>query len=287
MTTNSYFQDLYTAQSEDQRLAQDLIVECIQIHGRDMYYLPRDLTNFDSFFGEDQSSAFNDAIQLEFYLENIQSWGDEGSFLSKFGLEVRDSATFAVAMVRFAEEVTSRYPEIRRPREGDILVLPSPFDNRKRHMEITYVKNEEIFYQLGRLYIWTITVKNFEYSGETFNTGVTEIDDYEAKYALTTEITVEAGAGAYVAGEEVSQVTGFAGNVISFADNVLVLSKVEGELNTTQALIGGTSGCSRTIATVDTEVGRDTNINDNDFTKNETQDNGLIDFSESNPFSEQ
>lgn len=286
MSTNPYFSDLYTATTADQKLADDIIVEMIQIHGRDMYYLPRDMNNFDSFFGEDQASSFNNAVAVEFYMENIQSWGDEGSFLAKFGLEVRDSATFAVSMRRFNEEVTSEFAEIKRPREGDILVLPSPWDNRKRHMEITYVKNEEIFYQIGKLYIWTVTVKNFEYSGEQFNTGITEIDDYEKEYGLTTNITVDAGAGAYVVGETVSQITGFSGTVLSFTSKVLVLSRVSGELNSGNPIIGDTSGCSRDIVTTDTEVGQDTNMNDNDYTKTETIDNGLIDFSESNPFSD-
>lgn len=285
MATNPFFTDLFTAQNEDQSLVEDLIIESIQIHGRDLYYLPRDLNNFDSFFGEDQSSSFNGAAVVEFYLENVQSWQDDGSFLSKFGMELRDSATFAVAQRRFTEEVTPTYPSITRPREGDVLVLPVTIDGRRRAMEISNVKNEEIFYQLGRLYIWTVTVKNFEFTGETFNTGIQEIDDYN-QYSLTTTINLEAGAGTFVPGENVSQVSGFGGEVVMFNEttNELILTKVSGELNMDLPIIGDTA--SRDIVTLGSSVGEDTMLNDNDYTKEVTVDDGLISFSENNPFSE-
>ena len=86
MSTNTYFADMYTATDADQALFDDLIVESIKVHGRDFYYLPRTLTNFDSFFGEDSISAFNSAVTLEFFMENVQGWEGDGKFLSKFGL---------------------------------------------------------------------------------------------------------------------------------------------------------------------------------------------------------
>lgn len=286
MATNPYFSDFFTATNADQYLAEDLIIEGIQCHGRDMYYLPRDLSNFDSFFGEDQASKFNGAVAVEFYLENVQSWQDDGEFLSKFGVEIRDSATLAVAQRRFKEEVTSEYPEIVRPREGDVLVFPETYDGRRRAMEISNVRNEEIFYQLGRLYIWTVTVKNFEFTGETFNTGIEEIDNYN-DYSLSTTIILEAGAGTFLPGESVSQVSGFGGEVVVFnsSTNELVLTKVSGELNVLEPIIGDTA--TRNIASEESNVGRDTMMNDNDYTKEVTVDEGLISFTESNPFSEQ
>jgi hypothetical protein len=284
MATNPHFSDFYTAFQFDQSLAEDLIIESIQCKGIDLYYLPRDLTNFDSFFGEDQISSFNSASVVEFYMENVQSWQDDGQFLSKFGMEIRDSATFAVAMRRFSEEVTSKYPEVVRPREGDVLVLPRAIDNRRRAMEITNVRNEEQFYQLGKLYIWTVTVKNFEYTGEEFNTGIEEIDDYN-DFALTTTIILEAGAGTFVPGEQVSQLGGFGGEVVFFnsTTNELVLSKISGELNPLSPIVGDTA--SRNIASEGSSVGRDTMMNDNDYTEEKVEE-GLISFSENNPFSE-
>lgn len=189
MSTNTYFEGLYSSPNEDQRLFENLIVECIQMHGRDFYYIPRTLTNFDSFFGEDSQSAFNSAFTLEFYLENLQQWGDQGHFLSKFEVELRDSAYLVVAQTRFAEVVTSRLPNITRPREGDILAFPSTVDRRMRFFEISYVNPEDVFYQLGKLYTYKLTVKNFEYNGETFDVGIPNLDSFDPDSFIPTIVT--------------------------------------------------------------------------------------------------
>ena len=201
-------------------------------------------------------------------------------------MEIRDSATFAVSQKRFTEEITSEYPNITRPREGDILVLPIEIDNRKRAMEITFVRNEEIFYQIGKLYIWTVTVKNFEFSGEIFNTGIPRIDDYNS-YALSTVISLEPGIGVFLPGETVSQITGFGGYVLSFnnTENQLVITNISGELDMTLPIIGVST--SRVIVELNSSTGNDVMMNDNDYIEKKTVTEGLISFSESNPFSEQ
>ena len=157
MATNPYFESSYTATEADQELFNDLIVESIKVHGRDMYYLPRTLTNFDEFFGEDAISAFNDAVAVEFYLENVMGWEGEGKFFSKFGFELQEEAALIVARSRFREEVTSKFPHITVPRAGDVIVLPSELDKRRRAFEITYAAEESVFYQLGELYIWKLS----------------------------------------------------------------------------------------------------------------------------------
>ena len=295
MATNPYFTDTYVSPTEDQDLVNQLIVESIQIKGWDHAYLPRTLTNFDSFFGEDQASAFNQLATVEMYLETVQQWTDDGSFLSKFGLEIRDSAKLVVAISRFQEEVTAQFPEITRPREGDIIAFTQPIDNRRRLFEITYVNNENPFYQIGKLYTYTMTVKNFEYNGESFNTGDVDIDSYETDNALILDLTVLAGAGSYVIGETVSQLGGFSGEVVSFIGNVLSLTKTKGELNHDDSLLGDTSLASRMVATPDSgphvdgpsvaPVNNDAMLNDNSLVDSRVVA-GLVNFSESNPFSE-
>ena len=188
MTTNAYFEGLYTAVDKDQRLFESLIIEAIKIHGRDFYYIPRTLTNFDSFFGEDSQSAFNSAFKIELYLENLQQWGDQGHFLSKFEVELRDSAYLVVSQSRFNEVITSNMPNIVRPREGDILAFPSTLDNRMRFFEISYVNNEDVFYQLGKLYTYKLTIKNFEYNGEQFDTGITSFDNFNPDAFIPTMV---------------------------------------------------------------------------------------------------
>ena len=295
MAVNQYFTDHDNAVAEDQVLFNDIVVESIQIKGRDHYVLPRTLTNFDSFFGEDQTSAFNSAIALEFYLENVQGWQDDGSFLSKFGLEIRDSASLVCSITRWQEEVTAIHPEITRPREGDIIAFPSPIDKRMRFFEITYVNPEHVFYQIGKNYTYQIKVKNFEYSGETFNTGNTTLDAYEPNNAIITDIAVGAGLGVFAIGETVGQLGGWSGEVVAFANNRLSVMKVRGEFNHSDPIMGVTSGTVRIAATIDPgvhvdgpsvdPVNNDAMLNDQNYI-DAVVVGGLVNFSENNPFSE-
>lgn len=286
---NQFFEDLYTAETQDQALYDDLIEESIQIHGRDFIYLPRELENFDQFFGESATSVFRSARTVEMYLENVQSWGDEGSFLSKFGLEVRDSATLIVSQRRFKAEISDKEAEITRPREGDILIFPRPVDNRIRYFEITFVTNEEVFYQLGKLYIWKITVKNFEYAQERFDTGNMQIDSYQDNNAQTLEILLDDTTMAipeFYSGERLTQSAGFSADLVYQADTKLILTNVQGEYNNELPLTGNMSGLSATPLELVTEVGNIPNITDNDQVRKESVADGVISFSEKNPFSE-
>lgn len=295
MATNPYFIDHDTAYAEDQMLFDSIVIESIQIKGRDHFILPRTLTNFDSFFGEDQASAFNSAITIEMYLENVQGWQDEGSFLSKFGLEIRDSATLVCSITRWTQEVTSVHPEITRPREGDIIAFPSPIDKRMRFFEITYVNPEHVFYQIGKNYTYQIKVKNFEYNGESFNTGNSTLDAYEPNNAIITDIDVVAGVGAFAIGEVVGQLGGWSGQVVAFVGDKLSVMKVIGEFNHTDAIIGNTSGTVRLVATPDPgahvsgpsvePVNNDAMLNDHNYIDTKVVA-GLVNFTESNPFSE-
>lgn len=285
MSTNAYFADLYTATDADQALFDDLIVESIKVHGRDFYYLPRTLTNFDSFFGEDSISAFNSAVTLEFYMENVQGWEGDGKFLSKFGLEIRDEATLTVARSRFIEEVTSLFPDITVPREGDVIVFPSTVDKRMRAFEISYVNGESVFYQLGELYIWKLTVRNFEYNGESFNTGVDSIDDYETESSIATIIDLGSGAGMYQVGETVYQ-SGWSAMVINHdaIGNMLTVTQVNGEFNSLEDITGELSGAIWNVDKVVSKTSQDSGLADNKYI--DEAEHGLIDFSEDNPFSE-
>jgi hypothetical protein len=73
MATNPYFDSSFTASQYDQELYNDLVMESIQVHGRDYYYLPRTLTDYNQLFGEDVVSTFNSAAKVEMYLENISA----------------------------------------------------------------------------------------------------------------------------------------------------------------------------------------------------------------------
>ena len=94
MPTNVYFN--HAVQSE-QNLHEDLVVESLRFYGHECYYLPRTIVDEDEIFGEDTSSKFGDAYMVEMYIENTEGFEGEGDLLSKFGVEVRDQATFVLS----------------------------------------------------------------------------------------------------------------------------------------------------------------------------------------------
>jgi hypothetical protein len=177
MATSVFFNN-YQSYSE-QNLLEDLIIEAIKIYGHDMYYLPRKIDNKDKVFGEDTLAYYDKAYMVEMYIKNVEGFGGDGSFMSKFGLEIRDQITFTIAKRVFDDEVGSE-EAILRPNEGDILFFPL----NKKLFQIKYVDNKPVFYQMGALQVYDMACELFEYSSERFNTGIPEIDDIQTKLSL-------------------------------------------------------------------------------------------------------
>ena len=142
-----------------------------------MFYIPRKLNNYDSVYGADDQSSYENAYPIEIYIKNIDGFQGDGSFMSKFGLEIRDRVVFSMAQRVFNEEVGS-YTNQVRPNEGDLIYFPL----NKKCFQIKYVNKQEFFYQLGSLQTWEVTCELFEYSGETINTGIPEIDILQKKF---------------------------------------------------------------------------------------------------------
>lgn len=174
----------------EQNVFEDLIIESIKIYGEDMYYIPRQLNNKDEVYGEDTISSYDKIYMVELYIKSVDGFTGDGNFMSKFGLEIRDQVTFTIAKRVFENEITLNESHIIRPREGDLIYFPL----NKKLFQIKYADNKPTFYQLGALQIYDLTCELFEYSNESFNTGIPEIDDIQQKlstnvfdYALLTE----------------------------------------------------------------------------------------------------
>ena len=157
----------------EQSLIEDLVVESIQIYGVDVWYLPRTIASKDDILNEDDLSTFNDAYLVEMYVKSVDGFEGEGDFLSKFGLQIRDSITMTMAQRTYELEIGIS-SEINRPREGDLIYLPL----NNKFFELQHVEHEAIFYQIGSLQTYDLRAELFEYSGETFNTGDATIDNY-------------------------------------------------------------------------------------------------------------
>ena len=156
----------------EQTLIEDLVVESIKIYGIDTMYLPRTLGAKDDILNEDDLPLYSDAYEVEMYVKNVDGFEGEGDFLSKFGLQIRDSMTLTIAMRTYELEVGIN-SEINRPREGDIIYMPI----NKKMFVIQHVEHESIFYQMGSLQTYDLRCDLFEYSGERFDTGFPHLDD--------------------------------------------------------------------------------------------------------------
>lgn len=170
----------------EQRLIEDLIIESIRIHGLDVWYMPRSFGALDDLLNEDDLPVFKSAYMVEMYVKNVEGFEGDGDFLSKFGLQIRDSMTLTISMRKFTEDVGA-YDDQVRPREGDLIYFPL---NRKI-FQVKHVEHEAIFYQMGALQTYDLRVELFEYSNELFSTGVAEIDTLLDKYKTTANNTIQ------------------------------------------------------------------------------------------------
>ena len=176
MATNPYLVKL--PQYTEASLYEGMIIESIQWAGNDVYYLPRTLNKFDQVFGEDTLPKFSAAIPLEMYMDGQVGYTGPSEMISKFGLEIRDSATFSVSISRFREAVTpyvptSRAPElVNRVNEGDLIYVPMT----KSLFVVKFVEDNAPFWQLQKQYIWKLSCELYVLGDEIFETGIPEID---------------------------------------------------------------------------------------------------------------
>lgn len=177
MSVSPYFKHV-TAKNE-QSLIDDLTKETIFQRGLDLYYIPRTESHggFDYLFGENPENIYDVAVQIEMIMENLSSGFDGADAIGRFALEIPDTATFQVSRTRFNTEVGKMYPDIKRPREGDLILFIADPDEPKVIFEITFTEDELPFYQIGKRNVYRMEAEKFHYSHEVTQTGIKEIDD--------------------------------------------------------------------------------------------------------------
>jgi hypothetical protein len=177
---NSYLSGPTVGINTEQDLYERMTIESIQISGQNYMYIPRTLNKLDQIFGEDVLSSFDAYAEIEMYLADFTGYSGASEMMSKFGMEIQDTASFLVSRKRYLEEVVPIVPETRnaalkwRPNEGDLIYAPFS----KSLFLIKFVEDEEPgFYQLNKKYVWTLRCELVVLNNEKFNTGLTEIDD--------------------------------------------------------------------------------------------------------------
>ena len=287
---NLYFSDKVRS---EQNLYEDIIIESLKIYGQDVYYLPRDLVGEDRVFGHDVPSRFNSSHKIEMYIENVEGFEGEGDLFTKFGVEIRDEATFVVSRRRWEQTVKRYDNEISgdRPREGDLIYLPLS----NSIFQINHVEHEQPFYQLSNLPTFKLRAQLFEYNDEDLDTGVAVIDDIERDYAYTYILTLDSDSKTIEIGQTATQSltdgTLMVGEVSKWSDsdNKLHLIHVgasDGKYHTFTAGTIVLSGDHRLDSNYTVSaIAEDNKISENEQnTDFQTDALNFLDFTETNPF---
>ena len=270
MPTNVYFD---TGTKAEQHLYEDLIIEQLSIYGQEVFYIPRTLVKEDELFGEDTLSKFDDSYLIEMYFENVDGFEGKADLMSKFGLQIDDQGTFVVSRRRFEQLVShdSNLIVKTRPNEGDLIY----FSKLSKLFEISFVEDEDPFFQIHNVPAFKLKVKTFEYSSEILDTGITEIDAIETDNSmdmLAFQFTMEQ-SGTFNQGIQLEDGTGNIEQEDS-TDNIIG----ENETGGVGLLLENGDYIIQEAFVVDTI---DENAM-NDFF--EREDDNIIDFTESNPF---
>ena len=298
MATNVYFSSKVNSEQE---LYEDLIIESLKMYGQDTYYLPRTVVKRDYILNESVESQFDDAYTIEMYIENTEGFGGEGDLMSKFGLEIRDTATFIVAKRRWQKVIgfwnDADAPD--RPVEGDLIYLPLS----KSFFQIDKVEHEEPFYHLQNLPTYKLQCSLFEMSEENFDTGIADIDKIDARDYQQTFLVSDMSSNLVQIGEVMTQTLT---SGITISGEVVHIDKISStsvelavvNVTTSDASyaefadnqgVTFTSGITGTIYISKVDEGNDGSDVYDPFAQNtniESTADAILDFSESNPFGE-
>ena len=276
MPTNVYFD---TGTRPEQYLYEDLIIEQLRIYGQDVYYIPRRLVAEDELFGEDGLSKFEDAYLIEMYVDNNDGYEGEKELMSKFGLDIQDDATFTVARRRWEQfvAVDNNLIVSLRPNEGDLVYWPKG----RKLFEITFVDHDDPFYQVHNLPTYKLKCKTFEYGSEDIDTGIAEIDSVETDNSLD-QLEYQVSLGQTGTFNEEIRLEDNSGVILDDELGDKILSEDEthgGSLQVENSVQGaGASYIVQETYKIDTI---DENAM-NDFF--DSEDDTILDFTESNPF---
>lgn len=313
MATNPFFNQKSPA---EQILVENMIIEQIKMFGQDMVYVPREMIKEDKLFGEGKWYKFNDPYTIEMYIESVNGFEGAGDLVSKFGLQVKDRITLIMAQKRFTEQITGYRQDIKRPREGDLIFMPLS----RSLFEINFVEHEIPFYVHGKNYTYKITCELFNYDHSKMETGVTEIDALEEeRHSVPKLLYIKRipnisvygfyeGETVYQYLENPASIGNTIGSVLSSglmiqyngvsgldATSVGYVTTIDsfgmpgatsilwGEISGAKQYIHGITG-SNTLIPKNSLTGE--NFGDNDITSLEVRQNNVINYCETDPFSE-
>ena len=285
---NFYFSDKVRS---EQNLYEDIIIESLKMYGQDVYYLPRDTVGEISELGDEVPARFNSSHKIEMYIENTEGFDGEGDLFTRFGVEIRDEATFVVARKRWLAQVKQFDSEVTaiRPLEGDLIFLPLT----KKLFEITHVEHEQPFYQLSNLPVFKLRAQLYDYNDEDLDTGIEDIDTIEQDYAYTTLLVMSPAdrTTEFKIGHTMQQTVGTAvmkGEISSWDPltgrlGLIHVGSDDGKFHQLQAgsITYLENNTNHTVASVTEDIKQTANEQNDLF---DAGNLSFLDFSEDNPF---
>jgi hypothetical protein len=297
----------------EKELYEDLIIESVQVYGFDMQYLPRHIVSQDMLLNEDTETRFDNAFDIEMYIETVDGYEGDGVLMSKFGLEIRNQLKIAVSRRRWEQGIGkwNKGYNNYRPSEGDLVYIPGI----NGLFEIKYVDLESPFHQLNNLPVYKMTLQLFEYRGEDLNTGNAQIDavqnqsstpsSYRAtftyrsgspKFNLNEYVTIGYTGTTSTAQAKITDLQYKAAETYPYYVQLSNLTFTDGVIRPLVSLTSTSSSsiasivttASGTIIHVYTLTDGDAVLNDGDISIQnnpiQTRANDVIDFTEVNPF---
>ncbi len=278
---------------------EDIVIEALKMYGQEVLYLPREWQKYDNIFADDPVGSFNKAYELVMYIENTEGFDGEGDLFTKFGIELRDQATFVLARREWTKSVSTDQTDISfyRPREGDLIYLKMS----KSLFQVMKVQTESPFYQLSQLPVFKLQAELFEYSGEEFDTQYGDLNqtiETTSDYQLDIVVAFDSGQeDIYNKGEIVETLLDsdsalyMRGEVLNWdaSTNTLTLihvGKTDGKFGlfaVGNEVEGTSSGTLSTIVSINEIVDGNRDIAQNDVFS-DSAEVSFIDFSEVNPF---
>ncbi len=331
MAVNAIFKtnNLASIQSE-RNLYSDLIKEAIQIYGHDVYYVGEIITQFglenrneitfvvnkkrfqelDSQITlEDGTGTTGGSIQLEAgtidqtttssRLETVTqsfitlSGTDSSSTNADDKIMLEDDNTSFILSEESGSEFylinDSATTDADRPQEGDLIYTPI----LKKMFEISFVDHDDPFHQLDNNPVYKLRCKQYEYSSEVIDTGITEVDAVESDLSADAgqyQFTLEQSS-TYNEGLEINDTVNTFGVLLEETDGDQIIMEDE----TTSAgenilLENAADSGDKSYLLQETYIVGDASTTSSDLDKSaqnelfDQLDDDVLDFSETNPF---
>ena len=286
MPTSPYFPPYYEGYSGEQNLVQDLVDEQIKLFGSDIYYLPRTILK-ENTLDDVIYSKFESQFQVEMLLSNVEGFGEQSEFISKFGLRITDEVKFIVSARRWAESEAQYSPNLTvpgRPNEGDLLYFPLTQDI----YEIKFVERESPFYQFGKIQFIIMTAEIYEIGNDKIDTGIEEIDEIETLFSSAIALNMKVGGtDDFIVGEVVTgSISNETAEVKSWDPTTRIIQVINrtGTFVEDESLTGDDSGAVWVVGTFSTIENTNSEYDQNKYIEDTA--NPLIDWGEVNPFGE-